>query len=593
MMTLPQIYALSIIAGVVIVMLWGRLRYEIVAGIALVIAVIAGVVPVKDAFKGFSDDIVIIIASALIVSAAISRAGIFEAGLRFISPYARSTQAQVIVLVFAVGVMSAIVKNIGALAMMLPIAAQFARNSGKSVSVFLMPMAFASLLGGIVTLIGTSPNIIVSRVRAELTGTPYSMFDFTYVGIWIALAGMAFLCVGYRLLPRDRKGSASLKDAIAVNQYMTEARVAEASLMPGKTISELMSKAEAGVKLLALVRKKKNVTLLPDMRLRTDDILLFEGEHAALDRLIKETHLVLEGDDRPTELSDHVEEIIAIEAVVSPQSQLIGSDARLSDLHARYGVNLLAVNRSGSRLNQRIRDIRLQMGDVVVLQGAENTLPLRLTELGLLPLAERTIKLGDKRSGWIAALVLAATIIVLTTGLVPVSMAFFTCAGLMIVLGALPAREAYAAVDWPIIVMLAALIPVSDALSTTGATDLLAAGLTAIGKDLPAWGAIALVLIGSMAVTPFLNNAATVLVVAPIGATFAKNLGYNPDPFLMAVAIGAACDFLTPIGHQCNTLVMGPGGYKFSDYPRLGAPLSLLVIIMAVPLIMIFWPLRN
>ncbi len=591
-MTLPQIYAIAIIVAIMALMLWGRLRYDIVAVLGLVAGVALGIIPAKEMFKGFSDDIVIIVGSALIVSAAIARSGVFEAALRYAQPYLTSTQAQVVALVVAVGALSAIVKNIGALAMLMPIAFQFARASNRSPSVFLMPMAFASLLGGIVTLVGTSPNVIVSRVREELTGKPFSMFDFTPVGIFIAVAGIAFLCVGYRLLPQDRRGSGSLGDALDIKNYVTEVRISAESGFAGQTLSDLLSRAQAGVRLGALMRDGKTVTPLPDSRLREKDIVILTGEHGALDRLVKETGLSLEGDDRPAESKDPGDEVLSIEVVVGPNSSLIGRGARLVELHASHGINLLAVGRSGETMRQRVRDIELRVGDVLVLQGSASILPQKVADLGLLPLAERLITLGDRRPGWIALTVLAATIAVLAFNLLPVPVAFFCAAGAMILFGALPVREAYQSVEWPILVMFAALIPISDALSTTQATQLIASGLSHAGGMMPAWGALLMLLAAAMAVTPFLNNAATVLVMAPIGATFAKNLGYNPDPFLMAVAIGAACDFLTPIGHQCNTLVMGPGGYRFGDYARLGAPLSLLVLVLAVPLIMIFWPLK-
>jgi di/tricarboxylate transporter len=592
-MTIPQILSVLIIAAMMGLFLWGRFRYDLVAGLALLAAVAAGIVPAKEAFSGFSDDIVIIVASALVVSAAIARAGVMEAGLRRISPYARTTQAQVIVLVGAVTVLSAFIKNIGALAMMLPIAFQLARRGDKSPSVFLMPMSFGALLGGIVTLVGTSPNIIVARVRSELTGSPFGMFDFTPVGIGIALAGVAFLSVGFRLLPKDRRGAALLKEALDIKDYVTEARIVAGSELAGRTVAGIAPLADGNVTVTAIVRgRTRSATPLPDARLDVDDILILKGEPAALDQLLGRAGLELEGEDRPTQSEDPAEEVGRVEAVIGPGSPLIRQSAGAFALHERYQVNLLAVSRAGEHLTTRLRDISLREGDVIVLQGNETVLPQRLRELGALPLAERAIALGTTRRRWIAVAILAVTVLAVALGLVPVAVAFFGAAVLLVLFGTLPIREAYEAIEWPIVVMLGALIPVSDALRTTGTTDLLAHWLSQFGAGLPAWAAIGVILVAAMAVTPFLNNAATVLVMAPIAAGFAKDLGFKPDAFLMAVAIGAACDFLTPIGHQCNTLVMGPGGYRFSDYARLGAPLSLLVILLGVPLILLFWPVR-
>ena len=594
-MTTPQALALGIVAAMMALFVWGRFRYDLVAAAALIAAVAVGIVPAKEAFGGFSDDIVIIVASALLVSAAVARSGVLEAGLRRLGPYARSTQAQVIVLVAAVTVLSAFVKNIGALAMLMPAAFQIARRSDTSPSAFLMPMAFGSLLGGIVTLVGTSPNIIVSRLRGELTGEPFKMFDFAPVGLGIALAGVAFLAVGYRLLPRDRRGTASLHAALDIKDYTTEARVTPASEVAGQTVAELARLADesVSVSVTGLVRNKtRSATPLPDARLNPGDIVLLKGEPDALEQVVARAGLELEGEDRPTETADPTSPVGVIEGVIGPNAVLIGQSAKRLDLHERYRINLLAVSRSGERITERLREINLRAGDVIVLQGNLDEMPDRLKELGVLPLAERAVALGRTRRAWISMGVLAATIALVAFDVVPVAVAFFGAAVALVLFGALPVREAYDSVEWPILVMLGALIPVSEAVRTTGATDLIAGYLSVAAGALPPAGALGLILVAAMAVTPFLNNAATVLVMAPIAVSLAGSLGYRPDAFLMAVAVGAACDFLTPIGHQCNTLVMGPGGYRFGDYARLGAPLSLLVVLIGVPLIMLVWPMR-
>ena len=592
-MTSHQAFALGIVAAMMTLFVWGRFRYDLVAALALIAAVAVGIVPAKEAFSGFSDDIVIIVASALLVSAAVARSGVLEAGLRRLGPYARSTQAQVVVLVAIVTVLSAFVKNIGALAMLMPAAFQIARRSNTSPSAFLMPMAFGSLLGGIVTLVGTSPNIIVSRLRGELTGEPFKMFDFAPVGLGIALAGVAFLAVGYRLLPRERRGVASLDAALDIKDYTTEARIRPDSEIAGRTVADLAKLTEDTVAVTGLVRNKtRSASPLPDAKLNPGDIVLLKGEPDALEQVVTLAGLELEGEDRPTETEDPTNAVGVIEGVIGPNSVLIGRSAKRLDLHERYRINLLAVSRSGERITERLREIRFRPGDVVVLQGTLDQMPDKLRDLGVLPLAERTVALGRPRRRWIAMTVLAATIALVAFDVVPVAVAFFGAAVALVLFGALPVREAYDSVEWPILVMLGALIPVSEAVRTTGATDLIAGYLSVAADALSPAGALALILVAAMAVTPFLNNAATVLVMAPIAVSLARSLGYHPDPFLMAVAVGAACDFLTPIGHQCNTLVMGPGGYRFGDYARLGAPLSLLVVLIGVPLIMLVWPMR-
>jgi Di- and tricarboxylate transporters len=591
-MTLQQIMAFAVIAGTMILFVWGRLRYDLVAGIALLVAVLIGVVPADKAFSGFSDEIVIIVASALIVSAAVARSGIIEVAIQPVARHITSAALQVLVLAGAVALLSAFVKNIGALAMMIPIALQMAKRSQRSPSILLMPMAFGSLLGGTMTLIGTSPNIIVSRLRTELLGEPFGMFDFMPVGLGLTAAGLLLLVLCYRLLPQDRQGAPALGEAIDIKDYVTEARVKEDSGIAGQPVSELRKHGEQEVTVTAVVRDQQSAAPRPDMVLQANDIVVLQGEPAALERVVAGSDLELEGENRTTRTEETTnDEIGVIEAVIGPNSLLIGRAAGHLALHDRFNVNLLAVSRSGQRFTERLRDIELRSGDVIVLQGVLASMPGQLRTLGCLPLAARQLRLGSVRHGLIPVAALLAAMVLAGTGTLSVGIAFFGAALLTILLGSLTLREAYETVEWPILVMLGALIPVSDAIRTTGGTDVIAAALSGIAHTLPAYGAVGLMLLAAMLITPFLNNAATVLVMAPIAASFAQKLGYHPDAFLMAVAIGAACDFLTPIGHQCNTLVMGPGGYRFGDYARLGAPLSVLILLLGVPLIMIVWPL--
>jgi len=592
-MTHPQMLSFAIIAGMMALFVWGRFRYDLVAALSLLAAVLVGIVPADKAFSGFSDDIVIIVASALLVSAAVAKSGVLEAALNRVAPYLNSEQAQVFVLVTAVTVLSAFVKNIGALAMMIPVAFQIARRTNTLPSSFLMPMAFGSLLGGIVTLVGTSPNIIVSRMREELLGQPFGMFDFTPVGIGIALAGVAFLTFGYRLLPQGRKGAASLDEALNIKDYITEARVIPESEVVGQTVADLHTLAHGQVKVAALIRNEtRSSSPLPDMMIRENDVLMLEGEPDALESAVARAGLKLSREHHQPEMEEATDEIGVIEAIVGPNSALAGLSAERIGLYERFGVNLIAVSRSGERFKERLRTITLRPGDVLVLQGNLKKLPDTLRDLGCLPLAEREIRLGSARRSFVPIAILAVTMVLVAFNVLPVSIAFFGAGVLLVLFGSLTLREAYETIEWPIIVMLGALIPVSESIRTTGGTDLIAGWLSSAAHMLPPTGALVLIMVAAMAVTPFLNNAATVLVMAPIAASFAKQLGFRPDAFLMAVAIGAACDFLTPIGHQCNTLVMGPGGYRFGDYWRLGLPLSIIVVLVGTPLIMIFWPLR-
>ncbi len=591
-MTLPQIFSFGIIAATMALFVWGRLRYDLVALLALLAAIATGIVAPDKAFTGFSDDIVIIVGCALVVSAAVGRSGVIEDALARLAPYLTTRTIQVAVLVGTVTVMSAFVKNIGALAMLMPVAFSLARKTNGTPSIYLMPMAFGSLLGGIVTLVGTSPNIIVARLRAELVGEPFGMFDFAPVGIGLAIGGVIFLSFAWRLLPRGRKAASAIDAAFTLEGYTTEASVPEKSAAIGKTVGEIEALSE-GVEIFMLVRgRSRRFTPPESTKIEVGDILLIEGEPDALDRVIDKAGLKLAREDDGKSIDTPADEIGVMEAIVSEDSPLVGRTPVQEKLDQRYGVHLLAVSRKGKRITQRMRAVRFESGDVIVLRGQLSTLPETLGALRCLPLAARDLRLGRGGRSMLPLSILVLAMAFVAANMVPVSIAFFGAAVAMLLIRALTLREAYDAVDWPILVMLGALIPVSESLRTTGGTDLVAGLLSSAAQSLPPVGALALIMVAAMAVTPFLNNAATVLVMAPIAASFAKTLGYSPDPFLMAIAIGAACDFLTPIGHQCNTLVLGPGGYKFGDYWRLGLPLSIMVVLAGVPLITLVWPLK-
>ncbi|MCH4542459.1 SLC13 family permease [Ochrobactrum sp. POC9] len=590
-MTHQQILSFAVIILMMGAFIWGKFRYDVVALCALLLAIAVGVVPFDQAFSGFSDDIVIIVGSALVVSAGVARSGLMQAAVQRFLPEMNSVRLQLVVLVAVVTVLSAFVKNVGALAIMIPVAFQFARRSNVSPSTFLMPMAFGALLGGLMTQVGTSPNIVVSRIRGEMVGEPFTMFDFTPVGAVLSAVGLIYLTLFYWLVPQRTRENVSLDEAIKIKNYASEARITKASTMTGKRVTDLIKAAEGEAMVTSIIRNDQRLTPLPDTLLTEGDVVLLEGDPKALDAIISAGKLTLSENRNPSETSGSTD-IEVVEAVIGKNSRLIGLTAQRLALFARYDLNLLAVSRPGERITERLSEVILRFGDVIVLQGRQANLSTFLPEFELLPLARRKLMLGSVRRGLIPLAILIAAIGATALSLVPVAIAFFAAAVAMLLFKVIPLNEVYDEIDGPILVMLAALIPVSDALRTTGGTDLIAEGLATIGHQLPPAGALALILVAAMMVTPFLNNAATVLVMAPIATSFASGLGFKPEAFLMAVAIGAGCDFLTPIGHQCNTLVMGPGGYKFSDYPRLGLPLSIIIAIVTVPTLMFFWPLK-
>ncbi len=588
-MTTDQLLAFGMIAAMMAAFIIDRFRYDVVACTALIASVAIGIVSPGEAFSGFSNDIVIIVGSALVVSAGVARSGIVDVAIKRFFPDLRTVGTQLALLLVAVAVLSAFIKNIGALAIMMPVAMQFARKTGVPVSRYLMPMAFAALLGGLMTQIGTSPNIVVSQIRQELTGQSFTMFDFTPVGGLLTVVGCLFLIFFHRILPDRTKQATAPQEAMEIASYACEATVAPDSPLAGRPLSDLVKPGDGEVVATTVLRGHQRMAPFPDLMLKPGDTVLIVGSPAPLDRVVSQGKLKLSGSDL-SHNGKPVADAMAIEAVISRDSGFHGLSARELALSYNHGVNLIAVSRHGQRIGERIGELPLEAGDVIVLQGRAAALATLVQEFSLLPLAEREVLLGTRRRALIPLAILVAAMGSTALGLAPVSVAFFAAALAMVVFGAVPAGDVYKAVDGPILVMLAALIPVSDSLRTTGASDIIAGWLGTVASGMPPYGALAMILITAMAITPFLNNAATVLVMGPIAASFATALGYRPEAFLMAVAIGAGSDFLTPIGHQCNTLVMGPGGYRFSDYPRLGLPLSFIVILVSVPALLMVWP---
>jgi len=591
--TLPQGLSFAVVGGMLLLFAWDRWRYDIVALVALLAAVACGIVPTSKAFSGFSNPLLPLIASALVVSTAVGKSGIVERLLHLLSPLMRSNDLMTFILVAAVTFLSAMMKNVGALAIFLPVAIQAAVRNGRSPSQLLMPLAFGSLVGGMMTLIGTSPNIIISSERAQLLGKPYQMFDFLPVGFGIAVVGIVFLTFGWRLIPRGRKAQTPPEAAFRIEDYIAEAHIPADSPYVGRTVAELEELGEGDVTVAAIIRESyRRYVPSGHWTLFADDVLVLECDPHVLDSVVADARLELVGSKGVDEEALRSAEVTTVEAVVTAGSPLIGSSLAEQRLRARYGINVLAVSRRGRRMTVRLRRAKFQVGDVIVVQGSAAALPDTLASLRCLPLAERRLSLGRPRKVALPVIALAAAVTLAATELVPVALAFTGAAVALALLRVITLREIYDSIEWPILILLGALIPVGEAVHDTGATELIAQWLSHVAAVMPAMGVLAAVMVITMLVTPLLHHAAAVIVMGPIAVSLAATLGLNADPFLMAVACGASCDFLTPIGHQCNTLVMGPGGYRFTDYWHLGLPLSVLVVLTGVPLITLVWPLH-
>lgn len=590
-MTPDQTVVFGILAAALALFVWGRWRYDIIALLALLAVTLTGIVSAEDAFAGFGHPAVITVASVLVVSHGLSHSGSVDLIVGLLSRIGDRLIVQIAALTSLVAVASAFMNNVGALALFMPVAIRLARKSNNPPSALLMPLAFGSLLGGLTTLIGTPPNIIVATFRAGHAGEAFRMFDYSPVGAGVAIAGVLFISlIGWRLIPR-REGRASGQEIFRLEDYITEVRLPEESKAVGRSVRELEALAGADVTVVGLVRNEQRMPAPSGSEpLRAGDSLIIKADSENLQTLVDAAGLELVGGKKldPEVLGS--DEVGVMEAVVIPGAAIVGKTAERLGLRRWHGVNLLAVARQEAVV-QRLSRIRFRAGDVLLLQGGLEALQEMLAELGCLPLAERGLRLGQPRRVFLSVGIFGAALVGAATGQVSVQVAFVAAAVVFVLAGLLPLKEIYERIDWPIIVLIGGMIPVGRALETTGGAQLIASGLLSLAASMPPIATLTLILVGTMFLTDLVNNAAAAVLMAPIAVGVAQGMQASIDPFLMAVTVGASSAFLTPIGHQSNTLVMEPGGYRFGDYWRVGLPLEVLIVAVAVPLIMLVWPL--
>lgn len=639
-MTITQIMILSVLLGTVILFLWGRWRHDMVAMASLLVCVVLGLVPTDAAFVGFGHPAVITVACILILSSALQKSGAVDTLSRTVLPQSAGPFITMAALSLLAAILSAFMNNVGALALLMPIGIQIANKQNLPPGKILMPLAFGSILGGMTTLIGTPPNLIVSGFRAEATGSGFSMFDYSPVGIAIALAGLLFvILLGRFLVPARQRAGA---EGFETGSYLTEARITEGSKAIGmfmRDINDELEKSDAQV--IGLIRNERRIPApSPYRELQQDDILLIEAEPEGLASALTSLELTLEAKlrseeadaDQKEEAKEQVraqkaqrsaekrgeapsedtppeegkteqdpaearkkalqsEDISLIEVAVLPNAAFIGRSAADIRIRSRYGINLLAISRQGNRSMSRLRTMKMQAGDVLLMQGSPSAVAEFGNRLGCVPLAERSLNLGDKGDVIKATGIMAVAIALAAFGILPAAVSFALGVLASLLVGIVSPRTLYDAVDWPVVVLLAALIPVANAMESTGSADLIARFLLESVAQGNATIAVGLILVVTMTLSDFMNNAATAAVMCPIAIGSAAQLGASSDPFLMAVAIGASCAFLTPIGHQNNTLILGPGGFRFGDYWRLGLPIEIIVVAVGVPMLLWIWPL--
>lgn len=592
-MTTDQAIAFAVLGISLILFIWGRWRYDLIAVSALVAVTLAGLVPAGDVLDGFGHPAVITVAAVLVISQALSQSGIVDVISRQLSPYTENLAMHIIVMSGVCAIASAFMNNVGAIAIMLPVALASCAERGRPPALVLMPLAFGSILGGLMTLIGTPPNIIIAAYRADLTGVPFGMFDFSPVGAPVALMGVVFTAlIGWRLVPKERTGTKSPDQLFQIEEYITEVRIMKDSPLIDQRYGDM--ERELGEDVVVAGRLRVDGTMRKPARreiIRTGDVIILKADPTDLKPMMDQFGMELYG-KIPQKLEELEPDNIKIyEAVVSPESQVIQRSPAYLRRRSGYTLHLLAVARAGEPIRKRIKDVIFQTGDVLLMQGDQESAAETLADLNLLPLPERGLKLGKTNNIWLALFIFAVALAFSAFGILPIAVAFLGAIVAYILTGILPTREIYTHISWPIIVLLGAMIPVGAALQNTGATDLIAGNIVSLTSGLPVWAVLVLLMVVTMTLSDLINNAATALVMAPIGAAVATTLNLSIDPFLMVVAIGASCAFLTPIGHQSNTLVMGPAGYHFGDYWRMGLPLEVLIVIVSIPLVLWAWPL--
>ena len=655
-MTSPQIMIFALLAAMMALFLWGRFRHDVVALAALLGCVIAGLVPAEEAFAGFSHPAVITVACVLVLSQGLRGTGAVDWLARSILPRDAGRVPTLLALIGLGAALSGFMNNVGAMALLMPIAIQLSGRIGLTPGQVLMPLAFGTILGGMTTLVGTPPNLIVSGFRAQAGLGQFAMFDFSPVGVAVAVAGAAAIAfVGWRLVPA-RKSAAG--DSFDTGTYLTEVRVPEKSKAVGLTLRAFEAAIKnSGAQIVGLVRHEVRMTVPSVGRhIQADDILVLQADVDALAEALSVFDIKLEAQKAAAQSAeaekaeaakaeatkveaekaetentpgtkdgtaaageaaagetasrggatseedsedaadgdnndDSDDDIVLRELAVLPGSTIVGRSASDLRMRTRYRLILLAVSRDGRPPQARLRNVKLRSGDLLLMQGPAEVMAEFINDTGCVPLGERELRIPDKRMALIAGAIMLASIGIVTFGILPAAVAFSLGVLATMLSRTVPLRQIYTAIDWPVIVLLAALIPVAGAMQTTGAADLLARFLVeTIARDNPI-AALAVVLLTTMFLSDVMNNAATAAVLCPIALGIAATLEVNPDSFLMAVAIGASCAFLTPIGHQNNTLILGPGGFRFGDYWRLGLMIELIVLVVSMPLLLIVWPL--
>lgn len=632
-MNIDQIVISLIIIFIFGLFIYGRWRYDIVAITALFMLIIADrilggdtstlILDYNKVFLGFGHPAVITVAAVLIISRALRNSGLVDLITRRIMPFTKNQSIHISSLSAVIALLSGFMNNVGALALMLPVTLKTAWDNDRSPKILLMPIAFASILGGMITMIGTPPNIIIANIRKEqqeliisqalldsaspaaayvklqnislesFQPSAFGLFDFTPVGSVISIIGVLFIALlGWKLIPKDSKGTSKKRSMFSIDQYVTEIRVPEDCSLIGVNAGDVNKLTGDKLTLIRKINNKGAVEYLdPNHVLQAGNQFLVMSDPVDLKIAMDEFKFRLTSEMRHRIDSLMEDDTTFIEVVVTPESPLLDRTRSYFRRKTSNCLTLISVARHNSPIHKRLGNVKFRIGDVLLIQGREEELNNNVKTLELLPLEKRDIDIGVFSKISFSVLVFIAAILISMFGIFPATISFVGAILIYIFSGILPVRELYKSIDWPIIILLGSMIPISDALQSTGTTSIIANLMVNFTQGLPIWMILSLVMIITMCLSDIINNAATALIMAPISVGIAVSMGVNMDPFLMSVAVGASCAFLTPIGHQCNALILGPGGYGFGDYWRMGLPLEILIVILGTPAIIYFWPL--
>ncbi|MCH7410861.1 anion permease [Belliella sp. DSM 111904] len=590
---MDELIVFGILVFALVFFIWGKFRYDVVAITCLLALVLFGITPPDEAFVGFAHPAVVTVAVILIVSAGLQSSGLIDMIGNWVMRIGKNTLLQVAALSTIVAFASAFMNNIGALAVMMPVALHLAKKSGNSPSSLLMPIAFASLLGGMITLIGTPPNIIISSYRSNEMGDAFRMFDFAPVGIGVTIIGLVFIILlGWRWIPKRINGSTKGDNYFDIDEYITEIIIEEDSKLAGNPLMHIHKISDAEIQVLNVIRSSYLIHA-PDMNMviRKGDIITISSDGEDLKEFLEKSNSKLVPNQETEEKAIGSSEISIVEAVIMAEAPITNQTASSLSMRNRFGVNLLAISRQDKKIKKRLDKIKFKVGDVLLIQGNTEKINDSLQAMGCLPLADRGFELGKPKRVIIALSIFITSIALVITDIIPVQISFTLAALAMVLTNTLSIKDIYQKIDWPVIVLLGAMLPLGTALEETGGANTIASQLVKIGADFPPAATLTLFFVTTMLLSNVINNAACAVLMAPIALRIAEGMDVSSDPFLMAIAIAASAAFLTPIGHQSNTLVMGPGGYAFKDYLRMGVPISILITLGAIPLILFFWPL--